>query len=224
MPGASRQHAASALLAHVPERERELRCAVAGQHAAVGRDHEMRARPAAHAGLRPVAEVVGQHEQDLGARRARAFLGHHLRGGLELLARRQQRGAVRERPAVVLRVRELEPVGVERARERDQLAHAAEVAAVQHDVQREREPERAHRAREGELPLEARRAGDRVRGRGLRVLHRELHAAQAGLLERREARRVDRQTGRHEMRVEPGRGRARARSRRDRAAWSARRP
>ena len=64
------------------------RRAVARQRAAVGRDHEVRARPAAHAGLRAIAKVVGQHEQDLGTRRARALLGHHRRRGVELLARR----------------------------------------------------------------------------------------------------------------------------------------
>ena len=58
---------------------------------------------------------------------------------------------------------------------------------MQHDVQREREALGAHPGGEGELALEGGHAGDRVRCRGLRVLDRELHAAQPGGAQPREA-------------------------------------
>ena len=58
---------------------------------------------------------------------------------------RQQRLAVGQRPAQVLRVGQLEPRRAQRLGQRHQLGHARDVAAVQDHVQRQRQPQRAHR-------------------------------------------------------------------------------
>ena len=61
----------------------------------------------------------------------------------ELLARRGKRLLVDDRPAVVLRVRELEPLGVELLGEPQDLLDAVQVLTVQHAVDRQGEPELA---------------------------------------------------------------------------------
>ena len=126
MPGASRPALGERALGDAPELEPgQLGGAVARQHAPVGRDDDALAPPAAHARLRAVAVIVGQHEQDLDAGGLAAQARHHLRGRVELRARGQQRRAVAQRPALVLRVRELEPLRAEPLRERGDLGDAA---------------------------------------------------------------------------------------------------
>ena len=94
-----------------------------------GLDHDVALRPAVHARRRRIGVVVGQDEEDLHLARAgaRARPARRHRARVELLARRQERVAVRERPAEVLRVGELEPVGADALRERDDLRDLVEV-------------------------------------------------------------------------------------------------
>ena len=86
------------------------RC-MAGQHVAVRGDHDRGRAPAAHAGLRQILIEVGEHPEnvDLGADALTEALDRFLRAP-ELLPRRQERLLVGDRPAVVLRVRKLEPL------------------------------------------------------------------------------------------------------------------
>ena len=88
------------------------------------------------------------------------------------------------------------------ARECDDLCHAPQIAPVQHDVHHEREALRAHRAREGELALVCVDSRDGVAGIRVRVLDRELHAAQARRDERSELLPGARRAGGDEVRVE----------------------
>jgi hypothetical protein len=107
--------------------------------------------------------IVGQDEQDLEIRRLAAQAGHGVRGLVELRAGGQQRCAVLERPALVLRVRELESRRAEPPRERRDRGDAREVVAVQHDVHREGKAQLAHgRRRIASLAVEALGARDRV--------------------------------------------------------------
>ena len=81
---------------------------------------------------------------------------------VDLRPRRHQRPPVLERPAVVLRVGQLEAIGAEAGGELDDLADAIEVGAVQHDVDREREAELADDGRRGHLLPHGAHAGDAV--------------------------------------------------------------
>src|SRR5262249_19803494 len=110
------------VLAHVlPRERRDARRLVARQRESARRDQEVAARPAVHAGARQVGIVVGEDEEDFD------FAAEPL-GGLtcfsarpfERGARGQERLAVLERPAEVLRVGELEPRRAELFGERDE--------------------------------------------------------------------------------------------------------
>ena len=100
-------------------------------------------------------------------------------GLLDVGARRQQRVAVRERPAEVLRVGELQPLGADPLRQRHELRHARDVAAVNDHVERQRQAERARRARDLQLRVEIVAPGDPGGAVGIDVLHRQLDAVEA---------------------------------------------
>ena len=62
-------------------------------------------------------------------------------GALDLLARRHQRGAVLQRPAVILHMRDLDAAGAERQREVDHVGDALDIGAMHDDVDGERQTE-----------------------------------------------------------------------------------
>src|SRR5215472_9001663 len=107
------------VLAHIPEFKAGDRFGgVAGQYLARRRHIERAPTPAADARLWIAGIVVGHHGvDDDAAVVARTQFLHRRRGMLDLLAARHQRGAVLERTAVVLHVRDLDPAGAERERE-----------------------------------------------------------------------------------------------------------
>ena len=114
---------------------------VAGQDLAGGRDVEELAAPAAHALLRPLGVIVRDHVVDdhLALEPVARFLDQP-RGGIELLDGGHQRGAVLERPAIILDVGDLEPVGVDLDRHLDDVGQLVEVLAVHDGVDRQRQP------------------------------------------------------------------------------------
>ena len=182
-----------------------------------------RAQPSMHArGNCP--EVVRLHEEDVHRPAQPFFRGHRdVACAIELLARRQERVAVLERPAVELHVRELEAFGAEPFGERDDVGDLIEVPAVEDDVHRERQVELLHGARGSELLLPRVRVGDALRRLGVPALKAHLHVIEP------HARRAPRSArDRRARRSSRGscRGRARERARRaprDRSARAARR-
>ena len=152
--GESFQMSPSGAVADVLERERrDRRRLVARQRRAVGRDDDVAARPAVHAGARAADVVVGAHEEDLDLAAQALARGERDAARASASCARDGRSASRlsERPAEVLRVGELEPLGADALGERDELGHARDVAAVEHHVERQRQPERARRRRDLEL-------------------------------------------------------------------------
>ena len=175
------------MLAHVPEFEPGNRFrGVAGQHLAGGRDVERAPAPAADARLR-IARVIVRHHRvdDDAAVMARAQILHRRRRALDLLAGRHQRGAVLERPAVILHVRDLDAACAERQCEIDHLADAVDVGAMHDRVDGQRQPVPHDLGRERALARErAVIAGDVVGGGGLAVLDGDLHVVEPGCGER----------------------------------------
>ena len=127
--GESFQSSPSGRVAHVLERRGPAIASAwwHGERDAVGRDDQVAARPAVHAGARAIGVVVGAHEEDLHlAAQALARRGGRLaRASSSGGARRQERVAVGERPAEVLRVGQLEPLGAEPLGQRDELRRRA---------------------------------------------------------------------------------------------------
>ena len=141
----------------------DRRRGLAGHDLAVRRHHHRRPAPAAHARLRQLLEEVGEHPQDVDLRAdplAEALDG--LLRALQLRPRRHQRVLVGDRPAVVLRVGQLEPLRAELERQLEQLLDAVEVLPVQDAVDRQREVELLGVARGRELLLERPVARDAV--------------------------------------------------------------
>ena len=92
-----------------------------------------------------------------------------------LLPGRHQRGAVDQRPAVVLDVRDLEPLRAELDREIDDLAEMVEVLAMHHGIDRERQPGRPdHRRQRHLLGVALAVAADPVGAVGATVLDAEI--------------------------------------------------
>ena len=198
------------VVADVGELEaRDRRRGLARQHVAVRGDHHRRRAPAAHARLGQVLEVVGEHPEDvdLGADPLAEALDRLLRA-LQLLPRRHERLLVGDRPAVVLRVGQLEPLRAELERELEQLLDAIEVLAVQDAVDRQREVELLRVARGRDLLLEGPVAGDAVVVLGVRALDRDLHVVEPGRLERLGALAREERPGGDERRVQAGVARA----------------
>ena len=177
------------VLPHVRELERrDAARGVARPHLACRSHGHVGARPPAHAGLGILLVVVRQDPDDLELRAQPGplFL-HHPPPLVELRPGGHQRVAVVKRPAVELRVRELDALGAERFREPDEVAHLVEVLAVQHNVDREREPELPGPAVRGELIAVGRGAGDVVRELFVRRLDADLDVVEPRTPQRGEA-------------------------------------
>ena len=98
---------------------------MAGQDLAGGRDVEELPAPAAHAFLRPQRVIIRHHIVD--GEHAFQPLPRFLddaAGLLDLRQRRHQRGAVLQRPAVILHIGDFEPVGIEIDRHLDDVGQA----------------------------------------------------------------------------------------------------
>ena len=200
------------MLADVGELEPgDRRGRLAGQHVAVRGDHHRRRAPAAHARLRQLLVEVGEHPEHADPRADQlAEALHRFLRALELRASGHQRVLVGDRPPVVLRVRELEPLRVEVQRELEQLVDAVEVVPVQDAVDREREVELPREARGRDLLLERPVARDAVVVLGVRALDRDLHVVQAGGLQRLRPLAREQRPGGDQRRVQAGVARARA--------------
>ena len=105
--------------------------------------------------------------------------------------RRHQRGAVLQRPAVILHVGDFEPVGVEIDRHLDDVGKLMQVLPVHHGVDRQRQIEFARPFRGFDLlVVRVLQAGDAVGDDGLVALKTDLHMAEPGIGQRRQASRV----------------------------------
>ena len=103
-----------------------------------------------------------------------------LRGG------RHQGGAVLQPPAVILRMRDLDPARAEGHRLGDERLDGVDIGAVDHGVDGQRQPGRRDLAREGALlRMGAAIAGDAVGLVLAHVLDRELDVVEPGCGERR---------------------------------------
>lgn len=176
-------------VAHVGLVEVRQRCrGRAGQDRAVRGDGERERTPAAHAGFRRGVHPVGSDPHQL-HRSVEEFTPTCDRGPglLDLFAGRQQGGAVAQRPAVELGVREFDTAGAPPQTEVDQVVQGVEVGAVQHDVEAEGESGGADQPGGALLGRERAGARDAFGDPRIGVLHRELDAAQAGLGEFRHA-------------------------------------
>ena len=195
---------ADAVLAHVVEAERrDLRRGVTGHRASVGGDHEIEISPPTLTRLGELAVIVREHVDDLHLPAIffhRAI--HNPFRALDLRARRHQRFAVQHGPAVVLRVRELDAVGAELAREVDDLFEMVEIRAVEHDVHGEGEVELLDPLGGLELRVPAARARDLFRNLLLRILNRDLHVLEPRLLQRDRALAREAERRRHQRLIE----------------------
>ena len=111
----------------------------AGEHFA-GRIHrEMFLPPAVHAGFRPVAIVIRDDKQNFHFAEQTFFGGGGNRhGGFNLLARRQQQGAVFKSPTVILRVGQFQSLRAQTFGEPDDLFQALDIGAMQNGIDRQR--------------------------------------------------------------------------------------
>ena len=110
---------------------------------------------------------------------------------VELLDGRHQRGAVLERPAVILDVGDLHAGGVELDRQLDHLGELMEVLAMNDGVDGERQAGARDHAGDVELLLVGVLvAGDAVGDARVAVLEADLDVVEAGLRQRGELLRV----------------------------------
>ena len=195
-----------------------------------GQDVAVRARPPARSGpSRPCTAWAGPR-RGRGAPRGPRPWARHARGSAarpppraELLPRRQQRLLVEHGPAVVLGVRELEPLGAQIEGQLEQVLDPIEVLAVQDAVDRQREVQLPGEARGRDLLLKGPVARDAVVVGGVRALDRDLHVVESGRLQRRRALRREQGARGDERGVEPRRRAPRRTAPPDRGAASARR-
>src|SRR5262249_9251705 len=130
---------------------------------------------------------------------------HRRRGTRDLLAARHQCGAVLQRPAIVLHVRDLDPAGAKRERELDHAADSVDVGAVHHGVYGEQQFAANDLGRECPLPgKRAAIASDVVGGRGIAVLDGDLHVVEPGLGERAKGLVRDPDRGSDKIGIETG--------------------
>ena len=109
-------------------------------------------------------------------------------GLLDLLQRRHQRGAVLQRPAVILHIGDFQPVGVEIDRHLDDVGQLEQVLAVHHRIDRQRQVQFARPFRDFDLLLmRVLQAGDAVGDDGLVALKTDLHMTQPGIGQRGQA-------------------------------------
>jgi hypothetical protein len=110
-----------------------------------------------------------------------AQLRHRRRGALDLLARRHQRGAVLECPAVILHVRDLDAARAERKRQTNQVGDPVDVGTMHDRVHREREFLPYDLGGERPFPGKcARVTGNVIGGGGVAVLDRYLYMVESG--------------------------------------------
>src|SRR4051794_24303386 len=170
------------MVADVGELEsRNRRGSLTGQYVAVRSNDHRRPAPAAHARLRQLLVEVGKPPEHV------ALWPDTLTEALDrvlrppkLLPRRHERRLVCDRPAVVLRVRKLEPLRAEIEREIEQVLDAIEVLPVQDAIDRQREVELLRVPRGCDLLLERPVARDAVVVLGVRALDRDLHVVEPG--------------------------------------------
>ena len=108
----------------------------------------------ARARLGVTGVIVGDHHvDDQLALEARPRLFHERNRSFDLLPRRHQRGAIGERPAVILGVGDFEPARAEFDRKIDERADLMQIGAMDDRVDGERHAGLSHIAREGALAL-----------------------------------------------------------------------
>ena len=169
---------------------------MAGKGGAVGRHVQKHGAPTGHAGLRPFFEVVGHDVVDLHLA-LEAFLVF-VRNGLRvlhLLAGRQQVSAIHLGPAVILRVRQLDVIGLQLLGHLQDLLGLIDVLAVQHDVHHHRVVVVLDQPRHGQFALEGLGAPDVVVQFGRVGLKAQLDMIQTGFLQSRNARLVHTDAG-----------------------------
>src|SRR5262245_15008222 len=124
-------------VAHVGKfQSSNLAGALAGEHRAVGSDRQEYPPPAVEAGLGELLKVIRQDMQDLGTLAeppARPF--HNVCRILDLLAARQQRTAIAERPARILHVGQFQPIDVPGNCQIHNLFDLLEVVAMDDDIE-----------------------------------------------------------------------------------------
>ena len=129
---------------------------------------------------------------------------NHPRGVVDLRAGRHEARAVGQRPAVVLHVRHLQAVGIERQGERNDLFDTIEVLAVHHHVDGQRQTRGPHQLGDGELLLmPAFEVADQIGPRRTGILEGNLHMIEPSCLERGHLGFVQQHTGSDEVAVEP---------------------
>ena len=129
---------------------------------------------------------------------------------VDLLGGRHQRGAVLQRPAVVLHVGDLDAAGFQLQRKIDHLGDALDVGAMHHQIDGERQAEPHRFRRQRVLALErAAIARDAVGRHGVGVLDRDLDVIEAGLPQIAHGARGDADAGGDQIGVEPGLARVR---------------
>ncbi len=136
----------------------------------------------------------------------RAQFRDRCRRPLNLLPGRHQRGAVLERPAIILHVRNLDPARAKRAREIDHVDDPIDVRTMHDRIHREREL--ASHDFGSECPFLGKRAlvtGDAIGGLSAAVLNRNLHMVEPGLSQCAEGLVGDPDRGGDEIGVKAGR-------------------
>ena len=202
MPGASSQHSRSERSrAFQNARPGRSRARVARQHESVRRDDDETASPAAHARLRATREVVRQHPLQLGPLRADRSSATIC----DAVSSCSRDGSSASR----LRSAKPSYCALASSRRSASSARASAISAATFarlsrcstTLSVSASPRRALRARLRACARSSAYRRSRRTPRG-RVLDRELHAAQAGVAQRREPVRAERDAGRDEVRIE----------------------
>ena len=198
-------------LTHIGElQSRQHARRVTGHGRAVGRDGEKYRPQAVHARLGPGLEVVRHHEIDLHpAADALAKAPRGLLRPLELCTAGQEVLAVEPRPAVVLRVGELDVLRAHALGHLENLTHVIDIEPVQHHVQHHRIAVLADESGHLRLQLEGARAAQEIIQLARAVLERQLDVIEPGRLQRAHARLGHADAGGDQVDVEPERVRLR---------------
>src|SRR5712692_2184667 len=123
---------------------------------------------------------------------------------IELLPARQQRRAVRQRPAIILDMGDFEPFGAELHGKGDDLFKMFEILPVNDRVDGQRKPHGTDEGGSFALGLlRAGKAGDAVPGSGIGILQAELDMFEPGVDQVAEAKGVEPDAGRDQVDVEP---------------------
>ena len=138
--------------------------------------------PSAHAGLGKARVVIGDHGIDADASGEALFGGGDgFHGLLKLCPRGQQRGAVPQCPAVILRVGDLHALGRELLDERDHLFEVVDVLPVDDKIHGERDFVAADDARQFDLVRVCFGAGNPVGCVLARILKADLDVIESGV-------------------------------------------